>query len=272
MWGEDFELVEHFATDLAVGDALTDSTGKVTGTLVGSELTAVTDSASALPGSGSVRFDSSRLQYDGNVGASAKKFTVSGIFALTPGDIAAIGGERNALVARSVPGAEEPTMELGLRKADGLFQALTPFDDATTTIPTDAEPHLVTVTFDEMTYAVFVDGVETHSAMAEGRRFPNLFDAPLTVGDSGVDPDDPNRLLEPFLGVVDELWIATMPFIPEPGRVPRRQLLRRRRRGSAPGRPGPPTSWCSRSAVLVTAPTSRPAGSTCSGRCRSAPC
>ncbi|HTW17422.1 MAG TPA: metallophosphoesterase [Nocardioides sp.] len=215
VWGEDFELVEHFATDLAVGDALTDSTGKVTGTLVGSELTAVTDSESALPGSGSVRFDSSRLQYDGNVGASAKKFTVSGIFALTPGDIAAIGGERNALVARSVPGAEEPTMELGLRKADGLFQALTPFDDATTAIPTDAEPHVVTVTFDEMTYAVFVDGVEAHSAMAEGRRFPNLFDAPLTVGDSGVDPDDPNRLLEPFLGVVDELWIATMPFIPE---------------------------------------------------------
>ncbi|WP_244931177.1 metallophosphoesterase [Nocardioides sp. W7] len=215
VWSEDFDLVEHFATDVAAGEALTDSTGKVTGTLVGSALDAVTDSGSALPGSGSVRFDASRLQYDGNIGASAKKFTVSGIFSLTPDDMAAISGESNALVARSVPGADEPTMELGMRKTDGLFQALTPFDDATTPIAKDAEPHVVTVTFDEMTYAVFVDGEEASSAMAEGRRFPNLYDAPLTVGDSGVDPDDPNRLLEPFHGVVDELWIASVQFIPE---------------------------------------------------------
>lgn len=215
VWSGGFELVEHFATDLEPGAALTDSTGQVTGTLVGDGLDAVTDSGSALPGSGSVRFDSSRLQYDGNIGANLKKFTVSGVFSLTPADLAAISGERSVLVARSVPGAEAPSMELGLRKADGLFQALTPFDSATTEIPEDAEPHVVTVTFDDMTYAVFVDGVETHSAQAENRRFPNLFDAPLTVGDSGVDPDDPNRILEPFHGVVDELWIASVQFMPE---------------------------------------------------------
>lgn len=215
VWGEDFELVEHFATDVAAGEARTDSTGQVSGTLVGAELDAVTGSASALPGSGSVRFDASRLQYGGNIGGNAKKFTVSGIFGLTPEDLAAIGGESNALVARSVPGAEEPTLELGLRKADGLVQALTPFGSATTQLARDARPHVVTVTFDEMTYAVFVDGVETFEAMAEGRRFPNLYDAPLTIGDAGVDPDDPNRLLAPFHGVVDELWVATMPFIPE---------------------------------------------------------
>jgi uncharacterized repeat protein (TIGR02543 family) len=215
VWAEEFELVEHFNADIAVGEARTDATGKVAGTLVGSELESDTNSSSALPASGSARFVSSRLQYGGNIGANAKKFTVSAIFSLTPEDMAAIGGDSNALVARSVPGADEPSMEIGMRKADGLFQALTPYDDATAQLAKDAEPHVVTVTFDEMTYAVFVDGAEVHSAMAEGKRFPNLFDAPLTVGDAGVDPDDPNRLLAPFHGVVDELWIASTQFIPE---------------------------------------------------------
>jgi uncharacterized repeat protein (TIGR02543 family) len=215
VWSGGFELVEHFAADVEAGASRTDSTGRVTGTLVGSSLETVYDSPSGLPGGGSVRFDASRLQYDGNIASNTKKLTVSGVFALTPHDIAAISGESSALVARSVPGAADPSMELGLRKADGLFQALTPFDSATTEVPEDAEPHVVTVTFDDMTYAVFVDGVETHSAQAENRRFPNLFDAPLTIGDAGVDPDDPNRLLAPFHGVVDEVWVASVAFIPE---------------------------------------------------------
>ncbi len=215
VWSNQFHLVEHFADDGAEGEALPDSTGQVTGTLVGSDLESVSDSDSALEGSGSVRFDSSRLQYNGNIGADNKHFTVSGIFALTPEDLAAITGETAVLVGRNVPGASDATMEIGIRKADGLFSALTPFDNATSPVPKDAEPHLVTVTFDDMTYATFVDGVETSEQLAEWRQFPNLFDAPTTIGDTGVDPDDPNRLLKAFHGVVDELWIAGTQFIPE---------------------------------------------------------
>ncbi|MFC7767063.1 hypothetical protein [Leucobacter soli] len=71
------------------------------------------------------------------------------------------------------------------------------------------------MTFDGLTYAVYLDGVEVHSAMGEGRQFPNLPGVPLTIGDLEVDPEDPNRLVAPFRGTVDEVWIATDEFIPE---------------------------------------------------------
>jgi len=215
VWSNQFELVEHFASTLESGEAKVDSTGKATGTVVGDGLVASVADTERLAGSGVTRFDNSRLQYAQNFGRYSREFTVSGIYSLTPADLSAIKGQQTAVIAQKKPGATDPTLQFGIMKADGSVKTVTPFDSANSTFPVNGEPHLVTMTFDGMTFAIFVDGVETSESMAEFRQYPDLPGVPTLVGDTEVNADDANLLTSPFHGVIDELWVASTEFIPE---------------------------------------------------------
>lgn len=215
VWSKDFTFVEHFANNVGSGSTLVDSTGRETGTLVGADLVSSIDSAAGLRGGGSVAFANSRLQYATTIGDNTRDFTMSAVLSMTQADVDALRGGTASLLARTNPNEEDPALQLGIRKADGAVQTLTPYGSASVPFPKDGAPHVVTVAFDGLTYAIFLDGTEVHSIMAEGRQFPKMPGIPLTIGDIQVDPEDPNRLVAPFVGVIDEIWIANTEFIPE---------------------------------------------------------
>ncbi|WP_210649044.1 metallophosphoesterase [Nocardioides sp. SYSU D00065] len=215
VWSDEFELVEHFAADTEAGGTRPDSSGTTTGTLVGEPLAGEVADGRGLPGGMVSRFSGSRLQYGGNLGRFTREFTVSGIYSLTQADLDAVGGVETALLGKRAPGAETPTLTLGPVKATGQARTRTPFGGAISDVPVDGEPHLVTMTFDGMTFAVFVDGEIVHEQMAEGRQFPDQPGVLTAIGDTGVDPERPDTLVEPFHGVADEVWVASTEFIPE---------------------------------------------------------
>ncbi len=139
---------------------------------------------------------------------------MSGVYSLTPEDLAALSGD-TALVAKHGRGDEAVAYRTGIDRADGRASTTMTAGSATSEVPVDGEPHLVTQTYDGMTYAVFVDGVETFEGMAERAQIYSDRKVLTTIGDVYADPSEPDELTSPFHGSIDEIQIAGVPFIPE---------------------------------------------------------
>ncbi|TDE29540.1 DUF2341 domain-containing protein [Nonomuraea mesophila] len=216
VWGEAYSLVEHFGGDTASGERRTDSTGRHAGLVVGDGLT----TALSERGTGQTRFARSRLQYPGDVGGGYDRITISGVYALTEEDLAALGSAAPVVAKESATGDGRLTFWQGIRPEEGqvgtrLAGNSWEFGDADLShrfgFAADGKPHLVTQTYDGMTYSVFVDGREVHSQMVEYR---STFSDPAvqtTVGDYHTND---GSLRSPFRGVVDEVQIAGVAFTP----------------------------------------------------------
>lgn len=207
VWSGGYALVEHFDEDLAAGGSRVDSTGRAVGTLEGAELsTEVSPQAT-----GTSRFDGSRLEYAGDVGGGFGNISVSGVYSFTPEDLAAMDGQA-AVVAKGRMGEESSAFVQAVSANDGTLTARLGSGVFAATVPADGRPHLVTQHYDGMTYAVFVDGEQQFEMMAE--KVPTLsdFGVSTTIGDFHSDN---GRLASPFRGVIDEVQIAGIPFVPE---------------------------------------------------------
>ncbi|WP_127818430.1 metallophosphoesterase [Microbacterium sp. CPCC 204701] len=213
----DYALVEHFAGDLTAGEEQTDSSGTATGLLVGADLTSTVSDR----GTGQARFEGSRLQYGGDVGGDHDRISISGVYSLTADDISALSGNAPVIAKESATGDGRATLwqgvikgesRLGTRLAGNSFQFgdvdLGPRFD----LPADGEPHLVTQTYDGMTYSVFIDGREVHSQMVEYRTTFGDHAVLTTIGDYYTNTGE---LSSPFRGVIDEVQIAGVAFTPE---------------------------------------------------------
>lgn len=217
VWGEDYALVEHFGGDAASGAERTDSTGRQTGLVVGDDLT----SEISERGTGAARFAGSRLQYAGDVGGGYDRISISGVYSLTEDDLAALGSVAPVIAKESATGDGQLTFWQGLRRDEkqvGTRLAGNSFEFGNVDLShrfgfaADGEPHLVTQTYDGMTYSVFVDGREVHSQMVEYR---STFSDPAvqtTIGDYFTND---GSLRSPFRGLVDEVQIAGVAFTPD---------------------------------------------------------
>ncbi|WP_308800030.1 DUF2341 domain-containing protein [Agromyces silvae] len=217
VWAGDYALVEHFGEPRRSGDTVVDSTGTASGTLVGADLDAVVSDR----GTGQTRFEGSRLQYPGDIGGDFDRISISGVYALTAGDIAALTGNAPIVAKESATGDGRTTFwqgvvknesRLGTRLAGNSFE----FNDADVSsrhdAPADGAPHLVTQVYDGMTYSVFIDGREVHSQMLEYRTTFSDHRVRTTIGDYDTST---GALSSPFRGTIDEIQIAGVAFTPE---------------------------------------------------------
>ncbi|MEV4571338.1 DUF2341 domain-containing protein [Nonomuraea sp. NPDC049419] len=216
VWGEQYSLVEHFASATASGESRTDSTGRQTGLVVGDALAG--DASER--GTGQTRFAGSRLQYPGDVGGGHDRIAISGVYSVTEEDLAALGAAAPVIAKESATGDGQLTFWQGVRPAEkqvGTRLAGNSFEFGDVDLshrfdfPADGKPHLVTQTYDGMTYSVFVDGREVHSQMVEYR---STFSDPAvqtTIGDFFTND---GTLRTPFRGLVDEVQIAGVAFTP----------------------------------------------------------
>lgn len=217
VWSEGYSLVEHFAGDLAAGSQRTDSTGDAVGAVVGADVASSTSSR----GTGQARFEGSRIEYAGDIGGDADTLSVSGIYSLTAADIAALSANAPFVAKESATGDGQATFWQGVRKNDSRLGTRLAgnsyefdnidYNDAFA-LPADGEPHLVTQTYDGMTYSIFVDGREVSSRMVEYR---TTFSDPgvlTTIGDYATST---GALSSPVRATIDEVQIAGIAFTPE---------------------------------------------------------
>lgn len=213
----DYALVEHFADDTAAGQERVDSTGTATGRLIGADLSTSTSDR----GTSEARFEGSRLEYRGDIGGDHDRISISGVYSLTDADIAALSGNAPVVAKESATGDGQATLwqgviksesRLGTRLAGNSFE----FDNVDVSLrfdlPIDGEPHLVTQTYDGMTYSIFIDGREVHSRMIEYRTTYSDPRVPTTIGDYYTNTGE---LSSPFHGTIDEVQIAGTAFTPE---------------------------------------------------------
>lgn len=217
VWEVDYALVEHFGQARAAGQTVTDSTGTAEGTLVGADL----DASVSDRGTGQARFEGSRLQYPGDIGGDQDRISISGVYALTAADVAAMSGNAPVVAKQSASGDGRASFWQGIRPADSRVGARIAgnsyefgdidYDDSFA-FPIDGRPHLVTQVYDGMTYSVFIDGREVLSRMVEYRTTFGDQGVRTTIGD--VDTAD-DRLSSPLIGTIDEIQIAGVAFTPE---------------------------------------------------------
>lgn len=217
VWGEDYELVEHMAGDTAAGDARTDSTGARRGTVVGGDLAA----SVGQDGVGATTMGGARLEYGGDVGGDQDRISISSVYSLTPDQLGALGGNSPIVAKESRDGTGRTTLwqgvvtdgaRLGTRLAGNSYEFGNVDLSGRYDLPVDGEPHLVTQTYDGMTYAVYVDGREVHSQMVEYRTTFGDLTVPTTIGDYTTED---GSLASPFTGVLDEVQIAGVAFSPD---------------------------------------------------------
>jgi predicted phosphodiesterase len=217
VWGEDYTLVEHFGAATASGERRTDSTGRHSGLVVGDDLATGTSER----GTGQARFAGSRLQYPDDVGGHHDRIAISGVYSLTEEDLAELGSPAPVIAKESATGdgklsfwqgVRPDESQVGTRLAGNSFE----FGDVDLShrfgFPADGEPHLVTQTYDGMTYSVFVDGREVHSQMVEYR---STFSDPAVETTIGDYHTNDGSLRSPFRGLVDEVQIAGVAFTPD---------------------------------------------------------
>ncbi|PJJ63785.1 DUF2341 domain-containing protein [Compostimonas suwonensis] len=217
VWRDGYSLVEHFAGDTASGRQRVDSTGTATGLVVGSDLTADVSDA----GTGETRFEGSRLQYPGDIGGDYDRISISGLYSLTAADLAALSGSAPVIAKESATGDGQATFwqgvvknesKLGTRIAGNSFEFDNVDINSRFELKTDGEPHLVTQTYDGMTYSVFVDGREVHSQMVEYR---TTYPDPAVLTTIGDYYTNTGAISSPFHGVIDEVQIAGIAFTPD---------------------------------------------------------
>src|SRR5690606_24325710 len=129
-------------------------------------------------GDGVAQLGSARLQYAGDVGGHHDRIAISSVVTPTNEQPAALTGNA-PIVAKEPKGTEGRTTfwqgivadsgEVGTRLAGNSFE----FGDVDLNnrfaFPADGDKHLVTQTYDGMTYTVFIDGEEVHAQMVEYR-------------------------------------------------------------------------------------------------------
>ncbi|MEV0828496.1 DUF2341 domain-containing protein [Nonomuraea rubra] len=216
VWGEAYSLVEHFGSGTASGERRTDSTGRQSGLVVGANLA----TGASERGTGQARFEGSRLQYAGDVGGGHDRIAISGVYSLTEEDLAALGSPAPVVAKESATGDGRLTFWQGIRPGEkqvGTRLAGNSFEFGNVDLshrfgfPADGRPHLVTQTYDGMTYSVFVDGREVHSQMVEYR---STFSDPAVQTTIGDYHTSDGTLRAPFRGLVDEVQIAGVAFTP----------------------------------------------------------
>jgi len=214
VWAEDYALVEHFATSAEAGDTIEDSTGAHAGEVVGGGLEATSE------GDGTAQLGGARLQYRGDVGGDQDRISISSVISLTDDQVASLSADA-PIVAKEAKGDEGRTSfwqgiassgEIATRLAGNSYE----FDAVDLkhrfAFPSDGEPHLVTQTYDGMTYSVFVDGEEAHSQFVEYRSTYGDPAVLTTIGDAFTSDGE---LASPFPGAVSEVQIAGVAFTPD---------------------------------------------------------
>ncbi|MCT2581834.1 metallophosphoesterase [Actinophytocola gossypii] len=217
VWSDGYALVEHLDTASEGGDRVPDSTGRHTGTVIGGRLETTTTGAGT---TGSV-FGDARIQYPGDVGGDHDRFTVSTLYSLTEDQLAALTGNSPMVAKENADGTGRTTFwqgvvpetkQLGNRLAGNSFE-FSPFDvGPRAELPAPGKQHLVTQTYDGMTYSVFVDGQEVHSQFLEYRTTYSDPDVPTTIGDYATAD---GSLAAPFSGSIDEVQISGKAFTPD---------------------------------------------------------
>lgn len=218
VWSDGYSLVDHMNVSTTSGAARLDSTGKAIGRLRGSALA----STSSSRGIAETRFSGGRLEYPGNIGGDYDRITISGIYTFTAEEAARAGASvPAAVIAKESATKDGPTAFAQAIGADNTVSVVLkgnsfqfPDIDDSRRLPliADGRPHLVTQTYDGMTYSVFIDGREAYSTMIEYR---TTFSDPrvlTTIGDRYTNDGSPSA---PFHGSIDEVHIAGVAFTPE---------------------------------------------------------
>lgn len=207
VWGS-YALVDHMMEPLASGETRTDSTGRHEGTLLGGDLTVSTGD----DGRVETRFAGSSLEYPGTIGSGYSQLAVSTMHSFTEEDIAQTGPNGGAVVGKQRPTDSADPAFAQVIAVDGSLQSRYNSNSHTVEIPADGEPHLVTQTYDGMTLAIFVDGVQQVESMVERKATNGDTSVKLTIGDLYTEDGSPYA---PFYGEIDEVQIAGFPFLPE---------------------------------------------------------
>ncbi|GGD72410.1 hypothetical protein GCM10007269_14440 [Microbacterium murale] len=217
VWAEDYSLVEHFASAPTADESLIDSTGTRHGQLVGDAPTVTIDA----DGDGVAQLGGGRLQYAGDVGGDQDRIAISSVVSLTEEQRAALTGNA-PIVAKEPKGTEgvatlwqgiiAESGRVGARLAGNSFEFGTVDLNNQFDFPADGEKHLVTQTYDGMTYTVFIDGEEVHSQMVEYRSTYGDSSVLTTIGDYFTADD---TLSSPFTGSVSDVQIAGVAFSPD---------------------------------------------------------
>lgn len=216
VWSDGYSLVDHMNVGTASGSLRPDSTGKALGRLRGAALASATSDR----GAAQTRFDGARIEYPGNIGGDYDKITVSGLYTFTAADAARFSGAAPVIAKESVThdgpmafvqavGADD-TVAVAL--AGNSFQFPDVENRQQLPIAADGRPHLVTQTYDGMTYSVFIDGREAYSTMIEYRTTYSDPRVLTTIGDRYTNDGTPGS---PFHGSIDEVHITGTAFTPE---------------------------------------------------------
>jgi hypothetical protein len=218
VWSDGYSLVDHMNVSTTSGATRPDSTGKAAGRLRGSALATTSSSR----GIAETRFSGGRIEYPGNIGGDYDRITISGIYTFTADEAArAAASAPAAVIAKESATKDGPTAFAQAIGADNTVSVVLkgnsfqfPDIDDSRRLPliADGKPHLVTQTYDGMTYSVFIDGREAYSTMIEYR---TTFSDPrvlTTIGDRYTNDGSPSA---PFHGSIDEVHIAGIAFTPE---------------------------------------------------------
>jgi hypothetical protein len=216
VWAGDYSLVEHFATSATAGNSVTDSTGKASGVATGGDWTAT----AATDGDSVADLGSSRLQYAGDIGGDYDRIAISSVISVTAAELATLSANAPIVAKESTTDDGQLTFWQGITPAGQVATRLAgnsfefgnidlshSFD-----ISTDGTKHLVTQTYDGMTYTVFIDGKEVHSQMVEYR---STYGAPAVLTTIGDYYTNTGNLAVPFPGTASEIQLAGKAFTPD---------------------------------------------------------
>ncbi|WP_244930848.1 DUF2341 domain-containing protein [Nocardioides sp. W7] len=217
VWSDGYSLVDHMTGQTTGGGQRPDSTGLATGTLRGGALAASVSSR----GTSETRFDASRLEYPGNIGGDYDKLTVSGLYTFTAADVAQFSGTAPVIAKESAIGTDGAGAFAQAVRTDNKVTLVLKgnsyeFADVDSlqqfALPADGRPHLVTQTYDGMTYSVFIDGREVYSNFLEYR---TTYGDPRVLTTIGDRYRSDGALASPFHGLIDEVQITGTAFTPE---------------------------------------------------------
>lgn len=212
VWRDDYALVEHFATSAEEGEMLEDSTGAHAGEVTGGALETSEGGTAQLGGT--------RLQYRGDVGGDQDTISISSVVRLTDDQLASLTQDAPIVAKKAADEEHRTSFWQGVSASGEIVTRLAgnswEFDDADLThrfaFPSDGEEHLVTQTYDGMTYSVFVDGEEVHSQFLEYRSTYGDPSVLTTIGDAFTSDGE---LASSFPGSVSEVQIAGVAFSPD---------------------------------------------------------
>lgn len=216
VWADDYSLVEHFAKNSANGTSFTDSTGKATASVVGADW----NTALADGGDGAAALGAARLQYSGDIGGGYDRIAISSVVSLTAAQLGAMTGNAPIVAKESQTSDGQVTFWQGIKSSGKLAVRLAgnSFEFGNVDLnnefdfPADGKPHLITQTYDGMTYSVFLDGAEVLSQMVEYRSTYSDPKVLTTIGDSYTND---GTLASPFRGIAYEVEVAGKAFSPD---------------------------------------------------------